>query len=139
MKVEIIGEFRFAKVPQSSIYPKNIYLENSNGRTQKKDITYEEDTVNFADIEKRKKLLEELLEVDSRITEIEQQGSVPIREESSDPDISDILADDKRRLPDLYSKRAEILKELGMNERDMIKITEQEMDDDFRPGVRSRF
>ncbi|MCI8291174.1 MAG: hypothetical protein HFJ25_02830 [Clostridia bacterium] len=48
------------------------------------------------------------------------------------------MADDKRKLPDLYSKRSEILKALGMEERDMVKVTDQELDDDFRPGVRSR-
>lgn len=138
MKVEIAGEFRFARVPQSSIYPQNIYIENSNGTTKKKEVTYEESSISFEDIERRKKLLEKLLEIDSKIVEIEHQSSEPVKRESNDPDISDILADDKRKLPDLYSKRAEILKALGMEERDMVKVTDQELDDDFRPGVRSR-
>lgn len=132
------GEFRFAKVPQSSIYPQNIYLENNNGTTKKKEITHEESTINLTDIEKRKKLLEELLEIDSKITQVENSKSEPIKRDSNDLDISDALADDKRKLPDLYSRRAEILKNLGIEERDIIKATEEELGDDFRPGVRSR-
>lgn len=133
------GEFRFARVPQSTIYPQNVYVENSNGVTKKKEITHTDNgSISFNDIERRKKLLEKLLEIDKTITEIEHESTEPTRRDSNDPDISDVLADGKRRLPDLYSRRDEILKSLGMEERDMIKITEEELGDDFRPGVRSR-
>ena len=49
------GEVRFAGARQSSIYPESIYLENSAGTQQKRQVTYEqEDTITFEDIEKRK-------------------------------------------------------------------------------------
>ena len=40
-------------------------------------------------------------------------------------DISDYLADDSRKLPDLYSQRSKILMELGMDESQLVRLDEE--------------
>lgn len=60
------GEVRFASAPQSTIYPENIYLENSAGTPKKREVTYEgqenESNIKFDDITKRKEELKKSLE-----------------------------------------------------------------------------
>ncbi len=64
------GEVRFAGARQSSIYPESIYLENSAGTQQKRQVTYEqEDTITFEDIEKRKDDLKKSLQAEQEIDE----------------------------------------------------------------------
>lgn len=132
------GEFRFDKAPQSTVYPQNIYIENSNGVTKKKEITYSDQTIKFPDIEKRKELLEKLIEIEDMIQKIiDTSENIEEKKDMPTADISDELADSKNKLPDLYSTRSKILYELGMKEKDIIKA-EEELEHMERPGFRSR-
>lgn len=149
------GDTQFARVPVSSVYPKNIYIEDNTGDLEKSTIIHEQDdnmqrdvhdepTVKFDDIEKRKELLEKVLEIERQIVEIEKQGeagssldslSKNTGHEENDPDISDSFANRSKELPDLYSQRSKILTKLGMNEADLKKSQEM-ADDDWMPGGR---
>ena len=52
------------------LYPESIYLENSAGTQQKRQVTYEqEDTITFEDIEKRKDDLKKSLQAEQEIDE----------------------------------------------------------------------
>ena len=137
------GELMFDRVPSSSIYPRTVYLEGETEMNDSLDITHEQDEnmqrdvhteplVRFSDIESRKILLEKLIEIEHQILEIKKEaGNIKeseIREtkEDSESDISETLADKKRKLPDLYSKRSEIIQKLGITEADAIKAKEEE-------------
>lgn len=107
------GQFRFDRVPNKTIYPKNIYIENGNGTTKKKELTSEETNITYQDIRARRKLLDEVREIERKIEK----------------------CDDKQEKLDLYSKRADILKDLGIKESESTK-TMEEIEDDFLPGNR---
>lgn len=108
------GEVRFSETPQSTIYPKNIYLESSSGTTKKKEIVHDEQNIDSRDIARRAVLLKKLLRVDDKIKKI----------------------DDTERLSELYSERTELLNELGMNEKDLIRAREEQEMDDWGPGFK---
>lgn len=145
------GKTLFDSVPVSSVYPKSFYIENNRGSFEESTITtHEQDdnmqkdihpTIKFADIEKRKELLEKLLEIEAQIKEIENERDIGVSteglssglEDKTDPDISDDLADRSNELPDLYSQRSKLLTDLGMNEADL-KKSEERVNDDGMPG-----
>lgn len=104
------GEVRFGRVPQSSIYPENIYLENDDGVTRKREITYDEpenkSVIDYEDIEKRREIIEKLLEVESEIAELEESKSEGAQEQ----------------LTQLYSDRTEYLNELDISEKEVVDL-----------------
>lgn len=106
------GEVRFARTPQSSIYPKNIYLENNAGTPKKREVTYEEESESFislSDIEAKRELLERLLQIESEIHELEGGKT----------------QDEKDKLSELYSERLVILNELEITEKEAIEIQKE--------------
>ena len=85
------------------------------------------------DLAKQQELLERLLEIEKEIQNTENDGPAepPSKDkDKTDPDISDDLADETRKLPDLYQQRSEILTELGVKETDSVD-QEQEITEDL--------
>ena len=119
------GEVRFARAPQSSIYPENIYLENNAGTAKKREVTYEdgekEPVIQFDDIEKRKEILEKLLEIEREIEELQDSKS----------------PEDQERLSQLYADRLMYLNELDITEKEAVQL-QQEYDEYTRSGRRPR-
>ena len=123
------GDVMFDEVPKSSIYPKNVYIQSSSGTMKEKNVTHEnkecetKNNISFKDIEKRKELLKRLMEVEDKINEIDED----------EKDISDELSSEKGKLSDLYSQRGELLRKLGINEREIEREEEMEIFRGKRP------
>lgn len=107
------GQFRFDRVPNKAVYPKNIYIEDGNGVTKKKELTYEEPKIKYQDIRARRKLLDEVKQIERKIEK----------------------CNDRQEKLDLYSKRADILKDLGIKESESTK-TMKDIEDELLPGGR---
>jgi len=151
------GSMAFAKVPQKSIYPRSIYIEDNIGTPGEKEVVKGEgdnkshdisqiSTINYNDIGEKIAILEELKYVEEQIRKYEQETGHDERcarqhethshteedknnakdKESGDPDISDDLADNSRKLPELYSKRGKLLQRLGVSQSVAIDELEEE-------------
>ncbi len=150
------GSMAFAKVPQKSIYPRSIYIEDNIGMPGKKEIVSEADdksqdisqtpTISYDDIGEKIAILEELKSVEEQIRKYEHETGHDERcarqhethshneedqndkknKELDDPDISDDLADNSRKLPELYSRRGELLQRLGVSQSVAIDELEEE-------------
>lgn len=116
------GEVRFARAPQSTVYPENIYLENSAGNIKKREVTYEgqeeeeKPVISFKDMEERRKIIEKLLETEIEIEELEGDYKSP---------------EDKERLEQLYWDRATCLYDLDITEKEAVQI-QQEYEEEYR-------
>lgn len=108
------GEVRFARAPQSTIYPENIYLENSAGTPKKREVTYEgqeeENNIKFDDVARRKEVMRKLLEVESEIEELEAASKSP---------------ENQGRLSQLYSDRLMYLNELEITEKEAFRMQKE--------------
>lgn len=148
------GDKSFVRLPVSSVHPRNIYMENNStsGRetqliqddTEKEENSRKPETVDFKDISKKRELLERLIKIEKQIREIEgktghdeqciddcirhedeqetQKGSELIR----DIDAFENTSDPERKLPDLYSQRSTLLRQLGIDEVTAVKEQEEE-------------
>ena len=148
------GDKSFVRLPVSSVHPRNIYMENNStsGRetqliqddTEKEENSRKPETVDFKDISKKRELLERLIKIEKQIREIEgktghdeqciddcirhedeqetQKGSELIR----DIDAFENTSDPERKLPDLYSQRSTVLRQLGIDEVTAVKEQEEE-------------
>lgn len=107
------GEVRFARAPQSTVYPENIYLENSAGTPKKREVTYEgqedENNIKFDDVARRKEVMRKLLEVESEIEELEASKS----------------SENQGRLSQLYSERLMYLNELEITEKEAFRMQKE--------------
>lgn len=140
------GDMLFERTPTLSTYPRSIYIENPNRMNEKVNVedkeTYniqEEQEQNvgitYQDIDRRRALLERLMEIEEEIVQIDTNKGIGTsmdtprdKVESTNEetkDISDYLADDSRKLPDLYSQRSKILMELGMDESQLVRLDEE--------------
>lgn len=140
------GDVMFAKTPTSSVYPRSVYIENTRGVSEKSDIednvtmeakeeTGQDMALTYKDLGRRRELLERLMAVEEQIISIENEGNLGLYmdgpkqkveerlgvKDDTEPDISDDLADNSRKLPDLYSQRSELLMQLGMDESELVK------------------
>lgn len=148
------GDKSFVRLPVSSVHPRNIYMENNStsGREtqliqddpEKEENSRKPETVDFKDISKKRELLERLIKIEKQIREIEgktghdeqciddcirhedeqetQKGSELIR----DIDAFENTSDPERKLPDLYSQRSTVLRQLGIDEVTAVKEQEEE-------------
>lgn len=122
------GDVRFAKTPISSIYPKSVYIENNIGYSGEKNITSVEqdnnketsNNIKFNDIARRHALLKRLDEIEKSISKIEQDKQIG---ESDKEEKSGF--DGSNKLGDLYSQRSEVLRELGVNESEAVRVEEE--------------
>lgn len=148
------GDKSFVRLPVSSVHPRNIYMENNStsGREtkliqddpEKEENSRKPETVDFKDISKKRELLEKLIKIEKQIREIEgktghdeqciddcirhkdeqetQKGSELIR----DIDAFENTSDPEKKLPDLYSQRSTVLRQLGIDEVTAVKEQEEE-------------
>ena len=133
--------------------PKEVVQGNDK---QEEDIP-QASTIEYGDIGAKIALLEELKYIESKIVSIENQtghdercasqhethshfGEEHKHEEheadTGNMDISDDLSDDSAKLPDLYSRRGELLTKLGISQSDSIEKIEAE--EEHIPGSRRR-
>ena len=130
-----------------SIVPSKVYINSNRGEraemdldtskehelSEKKEKGTESQSASLEDLAKQQELLERLLEIEKEIQNTENDGPAepPSKDkDKTDPDISDDLADETRKLPDLYQQRSEILTELGVKETDSVD-QEQEITEDL--------
>lgn len=150
------GDKSFVRLPVSSVHPRNIYMENNStsGREtqliqddpEKEENSRKPETVDFKDISKKRELLEKLIKIEKQIREIEgktghdeqciddcirheeeqetQKGSELIR----DIDAFENTSNPEKKLPDLYSQRSTVLRQLGIDEVTAVKEQEEEME-----------
>ena len=147
------GERQFVQLPVSRVYPSSIYLENNRGYGQKTELlTPDNDKANdedvpqpeisFNDIIEKKKLLEKLKKIESRIVEIEDRNEKgPIEPDSAEMSENDARSRDSfdlnpNELDSLYTERSQILKQLGMDESKAIQEPEREEEFEHIPGQR---
>ena len=148
------GDKSFVRLPVSSVHPRNIYMENNStsGREtqliqddpEKEENSRKPETVDFKDISKKRELLEKLIKIEKQIREIEgktghdeqciddcirheeeqetQKGSELIR----DIDAFENTSNPEKKLPDLYSQRSTVLRQLGIDEVTAVKEQEEE-------------
>ncbi len=140
IKYQNYGSTRFERVPVSSVYPRNIYIESSNGTPKKTEVAYdkeeekqqdfkEDKKLNFNDIQKRQNLLARLAGIESKIHDLKQDDKSYTRtnenEEEQENENSN-PRDKEKELSGLYEEREEVLKELGMSESKVVEPEEEE-------------
>lgn len=157
------GNAVFDGVPQKSIYPRSVYMESNIGENKKTEMVKDDDhvpetnpPVSYTDLCEKIEVLEELKEVEMEIREIEGETGHDERcasehythshydknnndlskakHDESDPDISDTFTDDSRKLPDLYSRRSELLQKLNLSPSDTL----EEIEEEYYRGMRTK-
>lgn len=158
------GNAIFDRVPQKSIYPSSVYMENNIGENQKAEIVKEDEEtsgssspITYSDLSSKIEILEELMDVETEIREIEGQTGHDERcanhhythshyestnndlsksknHDNSDPDISDAFTDDARKLPDLYARRNQLLQMLNLTLSDLL----EEIEEEYYRGIRTK-
>ena len=147
------GERQFVQLPVSSVHPSSIYLENNMGYGQKTELSSiaedkgeQKPEITFDDINEKTKLLKRLKEIESKIVELEDQREIKsvqpasietseTPEKSEEQNKPDEDFHDSKELDSLYTERANVLKQLGMDESKIIEEPEEEteMQHSLRP------
>ncbi len=121
----------FQRVPISSVYPKNIYLEEGGitDRREKKEIgtnqeqekdDNEKPNISFSDIQKRKDLLKRLMRIDALIRKIEDEKI----HNADDRTDNQQEKRDRDKLSELKDVRAKMINDLGMKDSNVLELEE---------------